>query len=162
MATTAKRMTVKQELELIRKRHRGILRPADVVEFAANEKTALHNKFTWDDTAAAHQHRLWEARQIIRVTIVQDDALGDTPMRPYISLLADRKKPRGGYRAIVDVIKDDKKSQAMLIEAEKEYRAFERKYRRLATLVPEIIELGNALRARSAHMKKPPKRRKVG
>ena len=40
--------------------HGGKLRPKDVVEFARNPATALHECFEWDDKKAAVQGRLWE------------------------------------------------------------------------------------------------------
>ncbi len=46
---------IKQELEALAEANNGILRPEIVVE--------------WDDTEAAKQYRLWQARQIIKVAI---------------------------------------------------------------------------------------------
>ncbi len=60
---------IKQELEALAEANNGILRPEIVVEFARDAKTALHSRFEWDDTEAAKQYRLWQARQIIKVAI---------------------------------------------------------------------------------------------
>jgi len=60
---------IQQELESIRRSAGGLLRPEDVVEFARSPETALHEEFTWDDSEAAHQYRLWQARQVIRVNV---------------------------------------------------------------------------------------------
>jgi hypothetical protein len=48
-----------KELEEIEKKH-GILKPEHVVKFAENPRTALHEKFTWDDSEAAQRWRLHE------------------------------------------------------------------------------------------------------
>ena len=61
---------IKRELETIRSAHGGILLVEDVVEFAKDDQSALHAKFNWDDTHAAHQFRLSQARKIIRVHVV--------------------------------------------------------------------------------------------
>jgi hypothetical protein len=59
---------IADELRIIRSRS-ALLEPEQIVEFARNPSTALHSKFTWDDSVAAHQHRLWQARQLIAVYI---------------------------------------------------------------------------------------------
>ena len=53
-------------LERIRARNKGVLTPADVVKDASDESSPLHSYFTWDDTEAAHQYRLDQARTLIR------------------------------------------------------------------------------------------------
>ena len=62
-----KKSKVSQELEEIRKRHIGILRPRDVVKYAENPDTALHDKFEWDDSLAGAKYRLQQAAEIIRI-----------------------------------------------------------------------------------------------
>jgi hypothetical protein len=82
-------MTVKQELNKIRRQHGGVLNPSDVVEFArVNRKSALHSRFDWDDATAAHEHRLLQARHIIRVHIeVLDRGDGEAvEMRAFVRL----------------------------------------------------------------------------
>ena len=63
------RTAIVAELETIRRNAGGVLRPEDVVSFAADPDTELHSRFEWDDTEAAQQYRLWQARQLIRVTV---------------------------------------------------------------------------------------------
>ena len=43
-----------EELEAIAKKHDGILRADDVVKYAKSPKTALHDKFEWDDQKAGY------------------------------------------------------------------------------------------------------------
>ena len=60
---------VRLEIERIRKANGGILTPNAVVEAAENPKSILHSYFQWQDAEAAHEYRLWQARQMIaRVT----------------------------------------------------------------------------------------------
>jgi len=58
------------ELESLRHESGGKLKPAAVVENAKNEGSPLHPFFTWDDSEAAHQHRLDQARKLIKNVIV--------------------------------------------------------------------------------------------
>lgn len=45
---------------------KGGLKPQDVVDAARDPASPMHGEFTWDDTKAAHAHRLEEARALIR------------------------------------------------------------------------------------------------
>jgi hypothetical protein len=130
----AKLKKIQKELEAIRKSHGGHLRPEDIVEFARDKKTALHSRFQWDDTDAAHQWRLQQARQIIRVhvTVIQEDV---GPVRAYVSLKTDRHH-KGGYRAMVDVLSDEEQYAQMLADALDELRTFRAKYNKLKELRP--------------------------
>ena len=50
---------IREELDRIKKSNEeGLLKAEEVVEFARNPTTALHDRFTWDDSAAARQYRL--------------------------------------------------------------------------------------------------------
>lgn len=118
--------TVYKELEIIRKKSGGLLRPEDVVEFARDESTALHAKFEWDDTEAARQFRLAQAHQILRVAVIVHEET-KVPIRAFVSLRSDRKA-RIGYRAMVDVL-DDADLLAQLVEdAKAELGAFAEKF----------------------------------
>jgi len=115
------------ELEQIRIAAGGILRPVDVVEFAIDPNTALHGQFTWDDTEAARKYRIWQARMIIQVTVTvlrKDSA----PVRAYVSLDEDRQIEGGGYRLVVDVLRDPTRRKAMLAEARRDMDRFQEKY----------------------------------
>ena len=97
------------ELEHIRTTHNGMLKPEDVVAFATDPNTALHSHFEWDDTEAAREYRLVQARTVIRliVTVIGEDPV---PMRTYVSLPSDRVVG-GGYRALQDVVNDESRRQ---------------------------------------------------
>lgn len=56
---------VHQELMKLWKK-RGKLTASEVVEAAKNAKSALHDCFEWDDTKAAHEYRLSQARHLIK------------------------------------------------------------------------------------------------
>lgn len=62
--------TVAQELRRIYRQKDG-LRPSEVVEAARPKDSPLHSEFEWNDKKAGHEHRLWQARQLIRVTVIE-------------------------------------------------------------------------------------------
>jgi len=59
--------SIDRELEELRKIHGGVLRPKDVLEFARNPKTHLHQCFGWDDAEVIRRWLLRQARQLVRV-----------------------------------------------------------------------------------------------
>ena len=148
MTTTNKltRAEIADSLEAIRAANGGLLRPADVVDAAADEDHPLHDCFTWDDDAAAHQYRLWQARQMIRVVVTVVSNGGGHTVRAYVSLHDDRGGEEGGYRAIVDVLSDAELRQTMLDEAMSELRVFQKKYKALKELVPIFKAIRNVSR----------------
>lgn len=120
------------ELELIRNRAGGVLKPNDVVEFAANPNTALHGQFEWDDTEAAREYRLYQARNLIRVMVtVLPNTAKET--RAYVSLVSDRSTD-GGYRTMADVLSDDARRAELLEMALADMRRWRDKYGELKEL----------------------------
>lgn len=137
-------MTVREELLTIHANN-GICNPVAVVEFARNPETALHSKFEWDDTIAAENHRLWQARQIIslELTVIQTDKK-QIETRLFVSLSNDRK-PNGGYRLITDVLNDPGLRNQLIDEALQEFNKIKIKYghlKELATVFRAIDKLG--------------------
>ena len=61
---------VGEELEKIRQNSGGKLLPEVVVDEARSEESPLHPAFEWDDTTAAEEYRIGQARQIIRAVHV--------------------------------------------------------------------------------------------
>ena len=48
--------------------------PQNIVDYAeAHPKSELHKCFTWDDTKAANEWRKFEARQVVRLLVFEDD-----------------------------------------------------------------------------------------
>lgn len=121
------------ELERIRRAAGGVLRPEDVVAAARPRRSILHEWFEWRDDKAAEAYRLWQARELIQVCVrVLAPRLG--PSRIYVSLVEDRGREGGGYRAVVDVLRDPDLRAGFLAEALEDLRRWEAKYRRLREL----------------------------
>jgi hypothetical protein len=111
----------------------GILLPEAVVAAARLETSAMHTRFQWDDTEAAHSWRMHVARNLIRV-VVTYVGLGEkkTCCRVFISLTPDRDE--GGYRILARVMGDDAQRAQLLQDALEEMLRFERKYAGLREL----------------------------
>jgi hypothetical protein len=103
-----------------------------VVECARPPRSPLHSHFCWDDTKAAEQYRLWQARELIQVVVhVLPGRSIET--RAYVSL-RDSRGGENGYRALVDVLSDTDLRRRLLQDALAELRYFEEKYRDLKEL----------------------------
>jgi hypothetical protein len=130
------------ELEMIRNRAGGVLKPNDVVDFASDPSTALHAQFEWDDSEAAREYRLHQARNLIRVMVtVLPNTVKET--RAYVSLVSDRSTD-GGYRTMVDVLSDDDRRAELLKMALTDMRRWRDKYgelKELAAIFEAIDEL---------------------
>jgi hypothetical protein len=125
---------IREELEAIAEANNGLLLAEDVVEFAKDPNTALHDKFNWDDTSAAIQYRLHQARQIIRVNVTVVDNV-EEPVKVFFSLNEDRyNRTGGGYRQMIDIMSDDQRRAALLAQALAEAKAWRKRYNALKEL----------------------------
>jgi hypothetical protein len=136
-----KRDEIRAELERLKRD--GMVKAADVVDAARDEDSPLHSHFTWDDSDAAHQYRLEEARRLLRVFVVTERReVGDT--RAYISLSPDRRIEGGGYRILADVMDNEELSAQMLSDALADLRRVQQKYRSLTKLAKVWKAIGEA------------------
>lgn len=121
---------LKAELNAIYKQHGG-LNPVVVVDWArTHARSVLHGRFEWDDTKAAHEHRLWQAREII--TEVSVEYPDGKERQAYVSLQAMRGGR--GYLSMVDVLSDRGLRKQLLAQALAEYERVGEKYRDLEAL----------------------------
>ena len=126
-----------EELELVRTNNGGVLQAEDVVEFARNKRTALHEEFEWDDSLAAQQHRIEQARRVIRLTLtVVESPAGTQAIPMYVSLVSDRQQPGGGYRPLVDVMNADDMREELLRQALSDLKSVRKRYEQLQELRP--------------------------
>ena len=122
------------ELKAIAKKNRGILKPEIVVQAAKSKNSVLHPYFEWSDTKAAHEYRLWQAREIVRVSVELIYPAQQKPTKVFVSLSNDRNVKGGGYRLVSQVMEDDDLRKIMLDDAMNEMKRFEEKYSALTEL----------------------------
>lgn len=124
-----------------------ILHAARVVAWARrNQKSALHRQFEWNNSKAADEFRLWQARRLIQINIIMDDG---TPQ--IVSLSFDRTKG-GGYRSVSDVLSSRDLSEIMLRDALAELQRVQARFQR----VRELTNVWTAVkRVRQKHATKP-------
>lgn len=120
---------VGEELESLRLS--GPLTPERTVEKAADETTALHGCFEWDDTKAGYEYRLGQSRSLIRAIRVVDAKQEDT--RPVFYHVIDRGQAR--YENAEIVTKYVNLIESAREQLEKELRSAERSLRELEAAV---------------------------
>lgn len=129
---------VGEELTAIFLRHGQLTAPI-VVDEATPEDSALHAQFTWDNAEAAHQHRLNQARQLIRsvrIHIVEDDPKSQQ-VRAWIHVPAPSEPAPepgevdpvdAGYLPVSDVGQNPRLRTIALGQMEREWRIFRRRW----------------------------------
>lgn len=123
-----------EALEQIRLKHGGVLHAKHLVEDAVDPKHPYHDDFTWNNEKAGHEHRLWQARELINVavTVLKNS---NSPIQAYVSLNSDRYNG-GGYRSIVDVMSDKDLREQLLNRALNDLDTYRKKYEQLHELTP--------------------------
>lgn len=94
---------VAQELRRIYRTSGNRIRPPDVIAAARSPSSVLHGHFTWDDSKAAEEFRLIQARRLIatvRITIPSSSAKPVIVIRAYHALRSEQS----GYRHMKDIV----------------------------------------------------------
>jgi len=140
---TARLLTEAEFAELNDLIKHGLLHPKAVLDRASNPKSALHNRFTWDDTKAARLWRLNEAQRLVTQVKVELQPRPDEPpvkVRAFVSLANDRVDG-GGYRPIATVLEDASLREQLLQTALAELQALQKRYKHLSELAIVFAEL---------------------
>jgi hypothetical protein len=114
----------------------GALNPEAVIEEARNKNSALHDRFTWDNNAAAHQHRLEEARKLIRVAVTVIPAFSNEAVKQFVSIRALRGSDEGSYISTVDLLSDERKYEMAKHDALKALERLKYQYSYIKELDP--------------------------
>jgi hypothetical protein len=131
-------------LAKIAEQQKGRLTPPAVVEAARDQKHPLHRYFEWDDQIAAESYRMDQARVLIRsVRIVRDD--DEEPAPAFLSVT-----DKGGvsYRTLKDVMDSADLQNSVLVSAERDLAAFEKRYRVLSDICDIIRDAREKVAAR--------------
>lgn len=127
-----------REVERIRAKHGGEATPEAVVEAAKSKRNPLHEEFEWDDAVAANEHRLEQARWMLRsIQIVREDVRTDRPQRLYEVVrtrVEGERKARNVYRTVDDIMADPQTRAELLSRALRELVSWQQRYRGLQEL----------------------------
>ncbi|MBF6368375.1 hypothetical protein IU469_22015 [Nocardia puris] len=116
---------------------RGQLTPQDVVDTARDSSHPLHHRFEWDDATAGEAYRRIQAAELIRsVRLVYAESPEGEPrsVRGWSTLPGST-----GYKPTEEVAADPFAAKLLLREAEREFRAFQRKYGHLREFADMVL-----------------------
>jgi len=104
--------SVARELRDLYRKHHNRLHPEDVIQAARNPESPLHDKFTWDDSKAADEYRLIQARRLIAMVKISIPSGGGEvkTVRAYHALRSEKK----GYRHTKDIVTSKDLRDALL------------------------------------------------
>lgn len=115
---------VGEELERLRI-EKGALKPVDVLEAASSPESPLHHAFEWDDSAAAQQHRLNQARRLI----VSIRILNSPTAKPTTAYVSVRTPGQGrSYVPTTEAMSDEDIAARVLDEIRQFIESMERRY----------------------------------
>jgi hypothetical protein len=110
----------------------GDLTPEAVLKDATKKRSPLHIAFEWDDSAAAHQHRLNQARYMLRsIVVVLDDAPEAEPIRAFVNVAATSEHR---YTHIQIALSDETMREQLIAKARSEMEGWRRRYTQLHEL----------------------------
>lgn len=136
-----KNTKVINELKRIAEASGGVLLPEAVVESARPARSVLHDQFQWDDSEAGKAYRLWQARQLISVSVELIDSNDPATLSKVFVSLAEDRRAGVGYRSLVSVMSDDTMRERLLRDALAQMEFFEKKYQRLQELANVFKEI---------------------
>jgi len=143
---------VANELKAI-ERENGILEPEAVVKAAKIKSSPLHEFFIWDDTIAAQEYRLEQARGLIRAVIVEVKVENKSyKVRAYYNV-TDETEPRA-YRAVSEITANQAHLDRVVERAWTELEAWQARYDNLAALQVAVEHVRVALEKRPKKVKR--------
>ena len=105
---------IRQALEQIAQEGGGILHAENVVRAAEDLGSVLHDRFEWDDSIAAHAHRLNQARTLIRSVKVEiSTSVRKIETVFYVSDPAQNSN-EGGYVSIASLGTDRERAEVAI------------------------------------------------
>jgi hypothetical protein len=125
-------------LEKLRKQNDGVVTPPIVVKAAKPKDSPVHDYFQWNDSIAANEHRLWQARHLLNCIMVKIEECPDKgPVRAFVRIKSQDEDgaKSSTYVGIRDVMRDPEMRQCLLEEARTYFLIGRRTYQELKELV---------------------------
>lgn len=132
-----------EALAKIADERKGELTPKAVVDAARVKTHPLNPHFEWNDSVAAEAYRLDQARNLIRIVRVEDEAAEDGTSRAFISI---NDGDSTAYRPLDQIKKSADLQLALLKQADRDLQAFERRYNSLTDLCKVVRQARDAVR----------------
>jgi hypothetical protein len=109
----------------------------ELVKAARQRRHYLHGSFEWNDQQAAHQHRLEQARKIIRC-LWWVEKPGAEPVRGFASITTGADGGAREYFSYTEIITNASLQRRMMETAKNDLVAWIKRYRNLKKAAPMI------------------------
>lgn len=122
----------------------GQITAAEFVEKAEAGSSPLHPYLEWDDSVAAHEHRLTQARYALRSVVIYDDKAPGEKVRAFQKVTLADSVVTEAYVSHEIIWRNPDLIEQVVTQAYRELRAFVTKYRtykELAELVGVVEEV---------------------
>ena len=124
---------VGREIHRLMKEHGGNVEAEHVVEAAKDPSNPLHNHFDWDNTKAARQWRLQQARVLIASITIIELPKQVLPVRAFTKAIVAGKGMSsvgrvGGYNSTVNLMSKKDTRKAVLTRAYGELLSWQQRY----------------------------------
>lgn len=134
---------------------RGPLTAEAVLQDAENERSPLHAAFQWDDTEAAQQWRLEQARSLIRSVVVIRHELPDNPaVRAFVNIGpvsdAENDADGGDYIDLDSAMRHPELREQVVGRALAEANSWSERYRHLS----ELGQIHAAIQAQQSNLRR--------
>lgn len=123
-------------IEKIRSSKGGACSADDVVAAARSARNPLHNLFEWDDSQAAHEYRLQQARTVLRALEVTYKEREHEPTRAFEVVVKERKSDKPSeaktlWSSHEQAVSDPRSREALIAEAVQQLMAWRRRFKML-------------------------------
>lgn len=100
----------------------GLIQTEAVVEAAQDPESPLHKYFDWNDATAAHQHRLAQARKLVRNFTIR--VIDEGPKYVDVVIREGTPEARRGYVPLARAVVDENLYDQIAADARKAIRAW--------------------------------------
>lgn len=109
--------------------------PKQIVDFGRNPDTELHKCFEWNDSIAAEQYRIQQARHVVCNLVIVEETQKTEPQKLRLLQRADE-----GYKPAELIVQNKSEYERLLERARAELSSFKQRYHMLVEL-EEILAL---------------------
>lgn len=133
---------VGKRIDAIGRKNKGEILPEHVVDDARSTRSPLHSFFEWDDGVAAEEHRLAQARKLIRSVVAVYISADTEPvkMRSYVNI---SDGGTSSYREIVSAMSNKKTREIVIKKALSELKSWREKYHDLKEFAEVFVATDN-------------------
>ena len=108
----------------------GAITPDNVIEYAKNPDSPIHNLFEWDNDKAAYNWRVWQARKMIaECTITVETGTVREFHNVFVADDLDNEDVgKRQYVSFTEIVTDDSLKNQMLQNAKNDAEIYKKKY----------------------------------